>query len=236
MKTIFHSADERGHADHGWLKSFHSFSFAGYHNPEKMHFGALRVLNDDTVAPGMGFGEHPHDNMEIISVILKGSLEHKDNMGNSSIIRAGEVQVMSAGTGITHSEFNASKTEEVQFLQIWIYSAEKNIEPRYKQKTFDSGFRKNRLDFIAAPIDLDEAIWINQNSYVALGRYNRGINANYKLKQKGNGVYVFVISGQITIAGKTLSDRDAMSIWETDKVSFIPATESEILLIEVTME
>jgi redox-sensitive bicupin YhaK (pirin superfamily) len=235
MITIIHNANERGHADHGWLNSYHSFSFAGYRDPEKIHFGALRVLNDDTVAPGMGFGEHPHDNMEIISIILKGSLEHKDSMGNSSVIRAGEVQVMSAGTGITHSEFNPSKTEEVQFLQIWIFAKEKDIEPRYKQKTFDSSFRKNRLDFIAAPVDLDEAMLINQDAYIALGRYNRGINAIYKLKQKGNGVYVFVISGKITVAGKSLGERDAMGIWETDKISFIPATESEILLIEVPM-
>jgi hypothetical protein len=157
-------------------------------------------------------------------------------MGNSLTLRAGEVQVMSAGTGITHSEFNPSKTEEVQFLQLWIFSKEKNIDPRYKQKTFGADFRKNRFDFIASPVDMAESMWINQDAYLALGRYNRGVNAIYKPKIKSNGVYVFVISGKITVAGKTLNERDAMGIWESDKISFIPATESEILLIEVPME
>jgi redox-sensitive bicupin YhaK (pirin superfamily) len=235
MKTEFQKASERGHADHGWLNTYHSFSFADFHNPEKVHFGMLRVLNDDTVAPGKGFGEHPHDNMEIVTIVLKGSLEHKDSMGNSSVIRAGEVQIMSAGTGITHSEFNASKTEEVQFLQIWVFPMERNIKPRYDQKFFQPDFRRNRFDCIVSPDGTNESMWINQDAYFSLGRYARGIHATYKVKKAGNGVYIFLISGKVSVVGKTLDERDAIALTETDKVSFVPATESEILVIEVPM-
>ncbi|MEI6815340.1 MAG: pirin family protein [Bacteroidota bacterium] len=235
MKTIIHKASERGFADHGWLQTYHSFSFAGYHDPEKVHFGMLRVLNDDTIAPGMGFGEHPHDNMEIITIPISGALEHKDSMGNTSVIRAGEVQIMSAGTGITHSEFNASKSENVHLLQIWLFPNEKNIEPRYDQRTFNPEFRKNRFDCIVSPDGIGESLWINQDAYLSLGRYHRGVNGSYKLKQKGNAVYIFIITGKVSVVGKVLDERDAIEVTETEKVSFIPATESEILIIETPL-
>ncbi len=235
MKTEYHKATERGHADHGWLKTYHSFSFAEYHNPEKIHFGLLRVLNDDTVAANKGFGTHPHENMEIVSIVLKGSLEHKDSMGNTSSIRTSEVQIMSAGTGITHSEYNPSGTEELQFLQIWIFPQERNIKPRYDQRFFSPDFRRNRFDCVVSPDGTGESIWINQDAYISLGKYARGIHATYKIKKPSNGIYVFLISGKVTVVGKTLDERDALAITETDKVSFVPATESEILIIEVPM-
>ncbi len=235
MKTEIIKASDRGHADHGWLKTYHSFSFADYQNPERVHFGMLRVLNDDTVAAGKGFGTHPHENMEIVTIVLKGSVEHKDSMGNTSVIKTHEVQIMSAGTGITHSEFNPSGTEELQLLQIWIFPKERDIEPRYDQRFFQPDFRRNRFDFVVSPDETGESIWINQDAYISMGRYARGINATYKIKKPGNGIYVFIISGKVTVVGKVLDERDAVAVTETDKVSFVPSTESEILVIEVPM-
>jgi quercetin 2,3-dioxygenase len=234
MKTIIHKANDRGFANHGWLKSAHSFSFAGYYNPEKTRFGLLRVLNDDEIAPGTGFGEHPHDNMEIISIPLEGALEHKDSMGNGSVISAGEVQLMSAGIGITHSEFNASQTEAGKFLQIWIFPKYKDITPYYEQKKFKPEDRKNKFQIVVSP-DNKEALKINQDAYLSMGNFDAGTNATYNINGKTSGVYIFIISGKIKVAGETLEKRDAMGIWETDTINFEAIEESEVLTIEVPM-
>lgn len=235
MKTILHKATERGHANHGWLDSYHSFSFAGYHNPAKIHFGALRVLNDDTVAPGYGFGRHPHDNMEIVSIPLSGDLHHKDSTGRDKIIRQGDVQIMSAGSGIEHSEQNANHDKEVKFLQIWVFPKEKNIEPRYEQKTFLPETRQNQWQTVVAP-DNAEAVWINQDAWFTMGRFDQGKTAEYQMHHKNSGVYAFVISGKATINGQALDTRDAVGVYETDTVAVAADADTEILLIEVPMQ
>lgn len=236
-KTVLHKADSRGKADHGWLKSYHSFSFAGYYEPTRMHFGALRVLNDDTVSGGMGFGTHPHDNMEIISIPLIGDLEHKDSMGNTTVIRNGDVQVMSAGTGIYHSEYNKNKNETVKFLQIWVIPNRKNVQPRYDQITLNPADRKNRLQQILSPIPDDEGVWIYQNSWFHLGTIDATKSLDYSLKMKGNGVYAFVIKGKFMIDGTELEHRDGLGIWDTDSFHITSLeNDSEILLMEVPMQ
>ncbi|MEL6866846.1 MAG: pirin family protein, partial [Bacteroidota bacterium] len=189
MKTVLHKANTRGHADHGWLNSHHSFSFANYHNPERMHFGVLRVLNDDIVSGGKGFGRHPHDNMEIISIPLEGDLEHKDSMGNVTVIKQGDVQVMSAGTGIYHSEYNKNRDRAVKFLQIWLFPNRKNVNPRYDQITLEQRDIKNQLYQILSPNPNDEGVWIHQNAWFHMGQLDAGTTANYTLKDKNNGVY-----------------------------------------------
>lgn len=234
MKSVVHRSIERGHANHGWLDSYHSFSFASYYNPSRMHFGALRVLNDDTVAPGYGFGKHPHDNMEIVSIPLKGDLHHQDSTGRDKIIRQGDVQIMSAGKGITHSEKNARKDEEVKFLQIWIFPKEKNIEPRYDQKTFSEAERMNLWQTVVAPNNPDAAL-INQDAWFCLGKIEAGHSINYSIQKPGNGVYVFIISGQVELNGEILESRDAMGVWEMDVISSKAVSQAEILLIEVPM-
>ena len=181
MKTVLHKADSRGKANHGWLNSFHSFSFAGFHNPERMHFGVLRVLNDDTVAPGRGFGRHPHDNMEIISIPLEGELVHQDNMGTKAVIRKGDIQVMSAGTGVEHSEFNNSQDQEVKFLQIWVFPKVKGVEPRYAQQQIPES--PNQLVQVLSPSANDEGVWINQNAWFHLGEFDREQSLEYRIKQ-----------------------------------------------------
>ena len=191
MKAILHKAADRGHVNFGWLDSHHSFSFGHYNDPEKIHFGALRVLNDDVVSGGGGFGTHPHDNMEIVSIPLKGNLEHKDSIGTHAVIRQNDVQIMSAGTGIQHSEKNQHEGEEVRFLQIWVFPKEKNIKPRYDQKTFNPADRLNKLKTVVAPDDVD-AVWINQDAWFSLGKFENGHIENYKIKNDGNGVYAFV--------------------------------------------
>jgi redox-sensitive bicupin YhaK (pirin superfamily) len=235
MKAIVHPAQERGHANHGWLDSYHSFSFAGYYNPSKIHFGALRVLNDDKVAAGMGFGTHPHDNMEIVSIPLSGDLHHKDSTGRDKIIKQGDVQIMSAGSGIEHSEQNANRDKEVKFLQIWVFPKEKNIEPRYDQKSFAKEDRLNKWQTVVSPNE-DSALWINQDAWFTLGTYQKEKTATYNLHQKNGGVYVFVIEGEINIGGQTLNSRDAIGIWETETINIKAGTDTELLLIEVPMQ
>ncbi len=235
MKTVLQKAGSRGHANHGWLNSFHSFSFGGYHHPDRMHFGALRVLNDDTVAAGMGFGKHPHDNMEIVSIPLSGDLQHQDSTGRNEIIRAHDVQIMSAGSGIAHSEMNASKTEEVKFLQIWVFPKLKNIEPRYEQKSFLPENRLNQILTVVAP-DNANAVFINQDAWFSLGHFSKDLSIDYPIKKIGNGVYVFVLSGSVTVNGTVLDNRDGLGVSETAVLNIVANTESELLLIDIPME
>ncbi len=204
MKTIFHKADERGHANHGWLDSYHSFSFANYHDPKKIHFGALRVLNDDFIEGGYGFGKHPHDNMEIVTIPLSGDLKHEDSTGRKEIIRQYDVQIMSAGSGIAHSEMNANADKEVTLLQIWVFPKERNITPRYDQKTFKPEDRINKLQTVVAP-DNAEAVYIHQDAWFSLGNFEQGFQTEYKLNKKTNGVYAFLIDGEATINGNKLN-------------------------------
>jgi quercetin 2,3-dioxygenase len=234
MKTVLHKAETRGHANHGWLNSYHTFSFAGYNNEERHNFGLLRVLNDDTVAAGMGFGKHPHDNMEIVSIPLEGDLHHKDSTGRDKIIKQGDVQIMSAGSGIQHSETNANHDKEVKFLQIWVFPKKRNIEPRYDQKTFSAEERKNNLLTVVAP-DNDNAVWINQDAWFTLGNFDNNAETTYQLHKKESGVYVFVIKGAVTINGIALSNRDGLGITETETLSIKADSNTEFLLIEVPM-
>jgi redox-sensitive bicupin YhaK (pirin superfamily) len=233
--TVVHKAESRGHANHGWLDSHHTFSFANYYNPERMHFGVLRVLNDDQVEAGMGFGTHPHDNMEIISIPLEGDLEHKDSMGNVAVIKNGDVQVMSAGSGITHSEYNKNRDKKVKFLQIWVYPNKKNVTPRYDQITLKEEDRHNKLQQIVSPNPDDAGAWIYQNAWFNLGKFDKGVGASYTVKSKDNGVYAFVLSGEITINGQKLDKRDGMGIWNTDKLDIKADSSAEILLMDVPM-
>lgn len=235
MRTIFHPANERGHANHGWLDSHHSFSFSSFYDPLKIHFGALRVLNDDVVLGGAGFGQHPHDNMEIVSIPTVGALAHKDTTGTSKVIATNDVQIMSAGTGLEHSEFNASKTDPVNFFQLWIFPKKRDIKPRYEQKTFDPTERKNSFQVVVSASG-GNAIAINQDAWISLADFSEGFTKDYTLNLKGNGVYLFVIDGQVEVAGKELNKRDAIGIWETDKVSITATQDSKILVVEVPME
>jgi len=234
-QTTLHKADTRGHANHGWLNSFHSFSFGSYYNPQRMNFGALRVLNDDTVDAGKGFGTHPHDNMEIISIPLEGDLEHKDSMNNVAVIKNGDIQVMSAGTGIYHSEYNKDRDHRVKFLQIWVYPDKKNVEPRYGQITLDAADRHNKLQQILSPNPNDEGVWIHQNAWFHLGEFDKGVSETYQVKAKGNGVYVFVLSGDVKVNDQILNPRDGYGIWDTDSFSITAETNAEFLLMEVPM-
>lgn len=233
--TIVHKAETRGHANHGWLNSYHSFSFANYYNPERMHFGVLRVLNDDQVEAGMGFGTHPHDNMEIISIPLEGDLEHKDSMGTTAVIKNGDVQVMSAGSGITHSEYNKNKDKLVKFLQIWVFPNKKNVTPRYDQITLKESDRHNKLQQIISPDPNDAGVWIHQNAWFHLGKFDKGVNADYTIKAKGNGVYAFILKGDVSINGQKLNQRDGFGIWDTDKITISADSDAEFLLMDVPM-
>ncbi|MCX6181761.1 MAG: pirin family protein [Bacteroidetes bacterium] len=234
-KGIIHKADSRGHADHGWLKSHHSFSFANYYDPQRMHFGVLRVLNDDDIAGGMGFGTHPHANMEIITIPLEGDLQHKDSMGNGTIIKNGDVQVMSAGTGIQHSEFNANEDKAVKLLQIWVIPNKQNVTPRYQQITLNPADRHNQLQQILSPNPDDAGVWIHQNAWFYLSKSDQGKTTEYTLKSEKNGIYLFVLNGEISIADQTLSSRDAIGIWEIDTTSITAESDAEFLLMEVPM-
>ncbi|MCQ0112097.1 hypothetical protein SAMN04487906_0868 [Zhouia amylolytica] len=235
MKTILHKNETRGHADHGWLNSYHTFSFANYHNPERIHFGALRVLNDDTVAGGMGFGTHPHENMEIVSIPLKGALEHKDSMGNIGVINKGDIQVMSAGTGVYHSEYNKNKDEEVKFLQIWVFPDKRGVEPRYDQMTLNDDDRHNTLQEVISP-GFDKGLWLHQDAWFYLGKLDTDNTQEYHLKKDTNGVYIFVLEGEITIGDQKLHKRDGFGIWETDIFTLKANTDAEVLLMEVPMD
>ena len=234
-KTILHKSSTRGHAKHGWLESYHTFSFANYYNPERMHFGALRVLNDDRVDAGMGFGTHPHDNMEIVSIPLEGDLEHSDSMGNVATIRKGDIQILSAGTGISHSENNKNKNSLVKFLQIWIIPNKRNVSPRYDQVTLNLSDRENKLQQILSPNPDDEGVWIQQDAWFNIGKFEKGISKEYKINKSGNGVYAFILSGEVTIDGQKLNSRDGLGIWDTDKIKIVADTDAEFLLMEVPM-
>lgn len=236
-KTVLHKANTRGVANHGWLKSFHTFSFAGYYNPERIQFGALRVLNDDTVSGGMGFGEHPHDNMEIISIPLEGDLEHKDSMGNTAVIRKGDIQVMSAGTGIYHSEYNKNKGEQVKFLQIWVFPNKRNVTPRYDQITLNEADRKNKLQQILSPNEADEGVWIHQDAWFHMGNFDKDVTTSYTIRKSGNGVYAFVLKGQFRVNGIDLDQRDGLGLADLDQFDLQALTgDAEILLMEVPMK
>ncbi|MBT2161972.1 pirin family protein [Zobellia barbeyronii] len=235
MRTTLHKADTRGHANHGWLNSYHTFSFGSYNNPDRMSFGVLRVLNDDEVAAGMGFGTHGHSNMEIISIPLEGDLEHKDDMGNTTVIRQGDIQAMSAGKGIQHSEKNKSRNQQVKFLQIWILPNKVNVTPRYDQITLAQGSLKNNLQQIVSPNTNDEGIWIHQNAWFSLGEFDKDEASTYTLKDTANGVYIFLLEGKCTVNGVTLEKRDGLGIEETDKIDITYNENSKILLMEVPM-
>lgn len=234
--TILHKADTRGYANHGWLKSHHTFSFANYYNPERVHFGVLRVLNDDQVAAGRGFGTHPHDNMEIISIPLEGDLEHKDSMNNVAVIKKGDIQVMSAGTGVYHSEYNRNSDKETKFLQIWVFPNKKNVTPRYDQMTLDIADRRNRLQQILSPNPEDAGVWIHQDAWFNIGTFDTGITANYDIKRQGNGVYAFILKGDFEIDGQVVNQRDGLGIWNTKSIALKALTQdAEILLMDVPM-
>jgi redox-sensitive bicupin YhaK (pirin superfamily) len=238
MKTYeFHAADSRGAANHGWLQSYHTFSFANYYNPSRIHFGALRVLNDDTVSGGMGFGEHPHDNMEIISIPLEGDLEHKDSMGNTTVIRNGDIQVMSAGTGIYHSEYNRNKDATVKFLQIWVFPNKKNVTPRYDQITMNPADRQNQFQQVLSPNPEDAGVWVHQDAWFHLGKFDQDFSVDYSIKKEGNGLYVFVLSGEFEVDGQVIQTRDGLGIRQASDVSFKALSPgAEVLLMEVPMQ
>lgn len=234
MNYIIHKANTRGHANHGWLDSHHSFSFASYYNPDRMNFGVLRVLNDDIVAEGKGFGTHPHDNMEIISIPLEGELEHRDSMGNTTVIKEGEIQVMSAGSGIRHSEFNKSQEKAVKFLQIWLFPHTKNVKPRYDQIKINT--QADVFQQILSPYPEDEGVWIHQDAWFHIGRFTKEMPQNYRLKNKENGLYLFVIEGGARVNQEVLSKRDALGIWDVSEIEIHPAKNSYLLLMELPMK
>jgi hypothetical protein len=235
MKTIYHAADSRGNANHGWLKSKHTFSFANYHDPERMGFGALRVINDDFVIGGQGFGKHSHRDMEIISIPLSGKLGHGDNIGNNGIIETGEIQVMSAGTGITHSEMNGDDKEEVKFLQIWVIPNKMNVEPRYQQVRMDDILKPNEFNQVLSPNADDAGVWIHQDAWFSMGDFDKGVTQTYQLKDPNNGVYVFVISGKVVVNGNTLDTRDGLGVWDTKNFTMDVIDDAKVLLMEVPM-
>ena len=235
MKTIYHAADSRGDANHGWLKSKHTFSFANYHDPERMGFGALRVINDDFVIGGQGFGKHSHRDMEIISIPLSGKLGHGDNIGNNGIIETGEIQVMSAGTGITHSEMNGDDKEEVKFLQIWVIPNKMNVEPRYQQVRMDDILKPNEFNQVLSPNADDAGVWIHQDAWFSMGDFDQGVTQTYQLKDPNNGVYIFVISGKVVVNGNTLDTRDGLGVWDTKNFTMDVIDDAKVLLMEVPM-
>ena len=234
MQTVLHTSGSRGDANHGWLHSKHSFSFANYYNPEKIHFGVLRVLNDDYVDAGMGFGLHPHDNMEIISIPLEGDLAHQDSMGNQTVIKHGDIQVMSAGTGVKHSEMNYNKDKPVKFLQIWVIPNKKNVTPRYDQITLDPKDRINNLQQVLSPNADDAGVWIHQDAWFHIGKFDLDFTTNYTVKKPGNGMYAFVLYGAFEVAGQKLEQRDALGITDFDQFELKALTkDAEILLMEI---
>lgn len=234
--TVLHKANTRGHADHGWLNAYHSFSFASWYNPDRVQFGTLRVLNDDTVAAGMGFGEHGHDNMEIITIPLEGDLAHKDSMGNAETIKTGDVQVMSAGTGIRHSEFNPNSDKRTKLFQIWLFPRTKNVTPRYQQITFDEADQKNNFAQILSPNENDEGVWIHQDAWFHLADFDKDFSKTYKIKKEDNGMYLFVISGNITVDGQELETRDGLGITNFETLEISASTDAKFLLMEIPMD
>lgn len=237
MKTTLIKANSRGHANHGWLDTYHTFSFANYYDPNRVHFGALRVINDDTVDGGEGFGTHPHDNMEIVSIPLEGDLEHKDSMGNAGVIKSGDVQVMSAGTGVYHSEYNANKDRPVKFFQIWVFSNRKNVEPRYEQMHMDFLENRNKFEQIVSPSKEDQGLWIYQDAWFSIGSFDKEHKETYNIKKQGNGVFAMVIEGEFEVAGQALSRRDGLGIWDTESIEVTAKSDdARILLIDVPMQ
>ena len=235
MKKVFHPASSRGAADHGWLQAKHSFSFANYYDSERVQFGALRVLNDDIIAPGMGFGTHPHDNMEIITIPLDGALEHKDSLDNIGVIETDEIQVMSAGSGVYHSEYNKNKDQSVSLLQIWVFPNKKNVTPRYDQKNIKDLKKVNSFYPIVTPNQNGPGMWIHQDAWFHLGEFDKETRINYNINKKGNGVYAFLIEGSVQIDGESLEKRDALGIWDTEKFELLANQNSRVLLIEVPL-
>jgi len=235
MKSVLHKANTRGHVNHGWLDSNHTFSFANYYNPQRMNFGVLRVINDDRVMAGRGFGTHPHDNMEIISIPLDGDLEHKDSMGNVAVIKKGDVQVMSAGTGIFHSEYNKNSDKEVKFLQIWLFPNKRDVNPRYDQISLNNEEMNDNLMQILSPNQDDEGVWIHQNAWFHMGNLSKGKSVEYKIKDSRNGVYAFIIDGDVSIEGQELNRRDGYGVWDTDKINIDAISNARVLLMEVPM-
>lgn len=233
-KTI-HKADSRGHENHGWLDTYHTFSFAGYYDSRRIHFGALRVLNDDTVLPGMGFGTHPHNDMEIVSIPLEGDLEHRDSMGNVAVIRKGEVQVMSAGTGITHSEYNKNRDRPVKFLQIWVFPREQGLTPRYSQVALDEAAMDGNLAQIVSPDKDDAGAWIHQDAWFHMGNLLQGRELEYKLKREGDGVYIFVLEGNLEAEGEKLTARDGIALWNGGSIALKALDDTSVLVMEVPM-
>ena len=236
MKAVLHKADTRGDANHGWLHSKHTFSFANYYDPQRMNFGVLRVLNDDKVSGGMGFGTHPHQNMEIISIPLSGDLEHKDSMGNTTVIKEGDIQVMSAGTGVQHSEYNKNKDEDVRFLQIWVIPNKQNVEPRYDQITLDKADRKNKLQQVLSPNKEDEGVWIYQDAWFHLTDLEAGKSLTYDFKKASNGLYIFVLEGSITAGEQKLERRDGLGIYESNPVELKASENASVLFMEVPLQ
>jgi len=235
MKTIYHSANTRGHANHGWLNSYHSFSFANYHNPERMNFGTLRVLNDDTVAAGRGFGTHPHRNMEIISIPLQGDLKHMDDMGNATVIKQGDIQVMSAGTGVAHGEYNNNRDSEVKFLQIWVIPQAQNVQPRYDQVQLEKLAQDSDFYQILSPNKDDQGVWIHQDAWFHIGEFKEEKSTVYSIKKEGNGAYLFVLDGEAAVNGQNLLQRDGFGIWDTSNFEINAKKNSRILVMEVPM-
>ena len=235
MKTIIHKANTRGHANHGWLDTYHTFSFGNYYDPERMHFGALRVLNDDRVEAGKGFGTHPHDNMEIVSIPLEGDLEHKDSMGNRAVIRQGDIQVMSAGTGVFHSEYNLNPDQAVKFLQIWVFPNKKDMEPRYDQISIRDIEQENQFSQILSPSEEAQGVWIHQDAWFHIGNFEAGKSDTYSLKKAGNGVYFFLLEGKAELEGQLLEKRDGLGIQGKEAVSFSASESSRVLVMEVPM-
>lgn len=235
MKTVFHPSDSRGYANHGWLEARHSFSFASWYQPDRLHFGALRVLNDDIIQGGMGFGTHPHDNMEIVTIPLKGDLEHKDSMGNSAVIREGDIQVMSAGTGVQHSEYNNSPDKEINLFQLWLFPNKQNVKPRYDQLPIRSLHQKNEFFQILSPSANDQGVWIHQDAWMHILDADQDQSFDYVLQSPENGVYLIVIEGEVEVDNQTLYRRDAIGIWETDKLTIKTKTDAELLLVQVPM-
>ncbi len=232
---IIHKSEDRGHAQHGWLDTYHSFSFANYHDPAKVHFGVLRVLNDDTIEGGMGFGMHPHDNMEIITIPIFGGVHHKDSMGNSGVINTSDVQVMSAGTGIYHSEENANADLDLKLFQIWIFPNKRNITPRYDQKTFEVSDRTNKFQQIVSPMGSEDGLNIHQDAWFSLVDLDKDFEANYQIKKSGNGVYAFLIEGNATINNQSLNKRDAIGITDIENVTIKADSDAQILVMDIPM-
>ena len=236
MRTIFHAADSRGHADHGWLNTYYSFSFGDYHNPQRIHFGCLRVLNDDTIEGGKGFGTHPHRDMEIITIPLEGDLEHKDSTGVTGVIKKGEIQVMSAGNGVTHSEYNHNADKQVKLIQIWVFSREKGVEPRAEQMKIKDNEKRNDFQQIISPYPEEEGLWIHQDAWFYLAKFDSGFSKEYRFNKKDNGAYAFVIDGSVKIGDQKLNQRDALGIWDAQEFSIEAKENSEVLIMEVPMD